>query len=97
MPCIIDPKQTIDVWETHQNKEIETLKQVVEQKEKEIANNSANITKKLEEINNLNDKIKVLEITVSESKSSQYIIDEIRSIMQQKGFLSDKEFEDLIK
>ena len=43
------------------------------------------------------DKIKALEETISEAKGAPQLMDEIKDILMHKGFLSDKEFEDLLE
>ncbi|MFX1409849.1 MAG: hypothetical protein ACFFA6_05830 [Promethearchaeota archaeon] len=53
--------------------------------------------KKVIEIEELNNKIKTLEETISEAKGAPQLMEEIKEIMMHKGFLSDKEFEDLLE
>lgn len=52
---------------------------------------------KVKEVDALNDKIKLLEETISEAKGAPQLMDEIKDIMMHKGFLSDKEYEDLLE
>ena len=49
------------------------------------------------EINALKLKIESLEETISEAKGAPQLMEEIKGIMAHKGFLSDKEFDDLIE
>ena len=49
------------------------------------------------EINALNQKIESLEETISEAKGAPQLVEEIKGIMAHKGFLPDKEFDDLIE
>ena len=52
---------------------------------------------KLNKVKALNEKIKALEQTIADAKGAPKLIDEIKDILMHKGFLSDKEFEDLLE
>jgi len=63
--------------------ETESLKEEKETKEKEIIA--------------LNQKIVSLEETISEAKGAPHLIESVKDIMITKGFLSDREFDDLLE
>jgi chromosome segregation ATPase len=48
------------------------------------------------EVTTLKQKVESLEGTISEAKGAPQLMDEVKSIMAHKGFLSDREFDDLI-
>ena len=52
---------------------------------------------KEKEINELKEKITSLEETIAEAKGAPQLIEAIKNIMITKGFLSDKEFDDLLE
>lgn len=52
---------------------------------------------KAKEVDALKLKIEALEGTISEAKGAPELMEEIKGIMAHKGFLSDKEFDDLIE
>ena len=52
---------------------------------------------KANEVNALKQKLEALEETLSEAKGAPQLMEEIKGIMAHKGFLSDKEFDDLIE
>ena len=49
------------------------------------------------EITTLTQKIKSLEDTISEAKGAPQLMEEVKDIMAHKGFLSDREFDDLLR
>ena len=77
--------------------EIEALKQELVDKGKESESSQRNIEAKITRINELNDKINELESLTSSGKESPGLIDSIKEIMTRKGFLSDREFDQLLE
>ena len=66
-------------------------------REKENESSQRNVEAKITRINELNDKINELEGLVSSGKESPGLIDQIKEIMTRKGFLSDREFDQLLE
>jgi len=83
------------------DKEIGTLKRDLEQKvsvkDTEIASLKNDLEVKVNQINELNDKIISFEAQISDSEGAPNVIEQIKAIMKNKGFLSDREFDDLLK
>ena len=83
------------------NNEIESLKKDLQKsisdKYVEVESLKDEKESKVKEAEALNDKIKALEETISEAKGAPQLMDDIKDILMQKGFLSDKEFEDLLE
>ena len=48
------------------------------------------------EITALKQKIETLEESIAEAKGAPQLLEEVKDIMAHKGFLSDREFDDLI-
>ena len=83
------------------NNEIESLKKDLQKsisdKYVEVESLKDEKELKVKEVEALNDKIKALEETIFEAKGAPQLMDEIKDILMHKGFLSDKEFEDLLE
>ena len=80
--------------------EIESLKdELTEQlnsKEAEIIRAKNDIEAKNKEIEAIGLKVRSLEEYIEEAKGAPQVIEKIRELMSVKGFLSDKELEDLL-
>ena len=81
--------------------EIEELKKELEttatDKYQEIESLKDERDSQLKEIEALNLKIESLEETIAGAKGAPQLLEEIKNIMGHKGFLSDKEFDDLLE
>jgi len=97
-------EQLIDQTEIERNQ----LKHTIISKELEIENLrsdydskleklEADLRKKLDEINDLNDTIKPLRAQIENSQVSLTIIEKIKDLLEHKGFLSDKEYNGLVE
>ncbi|MHA1985608.1 MAG: hypothetical protein ACW98D_03115 [Promethearchaeota archaeon] len=80
---IEDLKKELQTINSDKYIEIESLKNQNEAKATEIAS----LTQKLES----------LEDTISEAKGAPQLMEEVKDIMAHKGFLSDREFDDLLR
>jgi len=82
-------------------KEIESLKAELEPKisvkDTEIASLKNDLEVKVNQINELNDKISSFDAQISDAEGAPNVIEQIKELMKTKGFLSDREFEDLLK
>ena len=77
---------------------------IIESNKRELENTlteNASLNDKLkineEESKSLTDKVKSLETKLTEVKSSSQILEKIRDMMVHKGFLSDKELDNILK
>jgi len=66
-------------------------------KDTEIASLKNDLEVKVNQINELNDKISSYEAQISDAEGAPNVIEQIKQLMKTKGFLSDREFEDLLK
>ncbi len=77
------------------------LKETVSDKDAEIENLKKERGGKTDELSELKQKIKsleeTLEGTISEAKGAPQLLEEINNILIHKGFLSDREFEDILQ
>jgi len=85
--------------------------QTIKFKEKAIENHKSDLEKRKKEIDKLNklvklnqnetdefiDKIKALEVKLLKIKSTPKVLERIKEILKIKGFLSDREFDEVIK
>lgn len=78
-------------------KAIENSKSDLEERKKEIDNLTEIAKLNQKETKELIDKIKSLEIKLSEIKSTPKVLERIKEMMAHKGFLSDKELVDIVK
>ncbi len=81
--------------------EIESLKsdlqKAVSDKYVEVETIKEERDAKLKEVKELNEKVTLLEQTIGEAKGAPQLIENIKDIMIHKGFLSDREFDDLLE
>ena len=81
--------------------EIESLKndlnQIIQEKEDEVAKGKNETDVKHREVEALNLKIKSLEDYIEEAKGAPQVLEEIKDVMVHKGFLSDKELDDILE
>ena len=80
--------------------EIESLKndntQALSEKESEVSDSKSKIEEHSKEREALNLKIRTLEDFIEEAKSYPQVVEEIKDTMAHKGFLSDKELEEIL-
>ncbi len=80
------------------DKEIENLKnknEEIENFKKKLKESEAYIELKVKAVNNLHDNIKVLEDKLAEAEKIPKILEKIKNSVKLKGFLSEKELDDL--
>jgi chromosome segregation protein len=80
--------------------EIESLKndntQAISEKESEVIDLKSQIEEHSKEMDALNLKIRSLEDFIEEAKSYPQVVEEIKDTMAHKGFLSDKELDEIL-
>ena len=95
---IITPKEVCQISDKYI--EIESLKnELTEQlnsKEAEIIQSRNEIEAKNKEIEAIGLKVSSLEEYIEEAKGAPQVVERIREVMAHKGFLSDKELEDIL-
>jgi len=79
------------------DKQIENSKEEMLEKKKEIENLNENIKIKQKETEELIKKINSLESRLTEVKATPKILDRIRDTMVHKGFISDRELDNIFK
>ena len=73
------------------------LNEIIQEKEDEIAKGKNETDLKHREVEALNLKIKSLEDYIEEAKGAPQVLEEIKDVMIHKGFLSDKELDDILE
>ena len=73
----------------NENKEVESLK-------KKLKESESYLEVKIKGVNKLHDDIKVLEDKLAEAEKAPKILEKIKGSMKLKGFLSDRELDDLL-
>jgi len=78
-------------------KEVQNLKNDLKRKDIELESLKSNLEAKNNKNNELINRINSLEIQFLEAKTSPRIMIKIREVLEHKGFITDKELEQLIK
>ena len=70
---------------------------IISAKEKEIENLKGELEEKINNINELNDKLQSLETELSDEDKFPSLCAKIQKLAELKGFITDKDIEDLFK